>query len=345
VGSKLLWASLVLTPVALAAHYALGAGDTLVFVLAAAALVPLAWIVGESTDHLAEHTGPGIGGFVNASFGNAPELIIALIAIADGLPNVVRGSIAGSVVSNLLIVLGLAIVFGGDRKLDRRSMLLQLSLVLGALALLLAPSVPGWHGNPERHVLYVITLPVAACLLVVYLGITALNLRRHREAPRGPAAHEAWDLRVALLALGAATVATAFVSELLVRSLNAFGDALGLSQFFVAAVIVALVGNAAEHGGAIVVAKRGDMRLASEIAVSSAAQVAVFVTPVIALLSWLVGTGLPLSFRPVELATMAIAAVLVVGVVLDGESRRWEGRALVGAYALAVVWYGLAGDR
>ncbi len=344
-GSKLLWASLALTPVVLVAHYALGAGDTLVFVLSAGALVPLAWLVGRATEHVAEHTGPGIGGFVNASFGNAPELIIALIAVGDGLPNVVRGSITGSVVSNLLLVFGLAIFVGGDGELDRRSMLLQLSLVLGAVALLLAPSLPGWHGDPERHVLYVVTLPVASVLFVVYLGITALNLRRHRDAPRRPAATGAWDLRVAILALAVTTIATAFVSELLVHSLDAFGRALGLSQFFVAAVIVALVGNAAEHGGAILVAKRGEMRLASEIAVSSAAQVAVFVTPVIALLSWLVGAGLPLSFRPVEIATMAGAAALVVGVVLDGETRRWEGVTLAGAYALAAVGYGLVGDR
>src|SRR5207302_2657387 len=125
----MLWASLALTPIALAAHYAFHADATTRFVLAAAALVPLAWLIGESTEHAAEHTGPGIGGFLNASFGNAPELIIALFAIADGLPNVVRGSLTGSVVSNLLLVLGVAIIAGGDVvRLDRHSLLLQLGL-------------------------------------------------------------------------------------------------------------------------------------------------------------------------------------------------------------------------
>jgi len=345
VGTKLLWASLVLTPVVLVAHYALGLGDTPVFLLSAAALIPLAWLVGTATEHLAEHTGPGIGGFVNASFGNAPELIIALFAIGDGLPNVVRGSITGSVVSNLLLVFGLALLVGGEHSLDRRSLLVQLALVFAAVALFLVPSVPGWHGNPERHSLFLITLPVAAALLIGYLAVTIQNLRRHSERYDEEAAAGAWSLRTAIAALAAATAGTAIVSELLVHSLTAFGHALGLSEFFVSVVIVAIVGNAAEHGGAIIVARRGDMRLASEIAISSTAQVAVFVAPVIALLSWLVGRGLPLAFRPVELATMSIGSSLVTLVALRGQTRRWQGVALIGAYAAAVIWYGFAGDR
>jgi Ca2+:H+ antiporter len=345
VARKFLWGSLALTPVVLLAHYGFGVGGTAGFALAAAALVPLAWLIGEATEHVAEHTGPGIGGFVNASFGNAPELIIALFAIADGLPNVVRGSITGSVVSNILLVLGAAMIAGGEGKLDRRSTLLQLGLVAAAVLAFLVPSVPGWHGDPERHGLFLITIPIAVCLLLAYLGLTALNLRRHRAAHDAPASKGAWKLRTALAALAAATVATAFVSELLVHTLDAFGHALGLSEFFVAVVIVAIVGNAAEHGGAIVVAMRGNMELAAEIATSSSAQVAVFVTPVIALLSWLVGPGLPLAFRPVELATIALAVAAVAFAALDGRTRRREGFALVGAYALTVLWYGFAGDR
>jgi Ca2+:H+ antiporter len=345
VAEKIWWGSLVLAPVALAAHYLFGAEGTLAFVLAAAALVPLAWLIGEATEHVAEHTGPGVGGFVNASFGNAPELIIALIAIADGLPNVVRGSIAGSVVSNLLLVLGAAMLAGGDGKLDRRSTALQLGILAVAVLLFLVPSIPGWHGNPDRHALYIATIPVSACLLALYAAATIVNLRRHRAAHSAPAAASAWRLRNGLIALSAATVVTAFVSELLVHSLSAFGHALGLSQFFVAIVIVAIVGNAAEHGGAIVVARRGNMRLASEIAISSSAQVAVFVAPAIAVLSFLAGRGLPLSFRPVELATMAIAALAVAAVSVTGRSRRARGGALVGVYVLLAVWYGFAGDR
>src|SRR5919198_2907626 len=149
-GRKILWASLVLAPLTFLADL-LHAGDVALFALAAAALIPLAWLIGESTEHAAEHTGPGVGGFLNASFGNAPELIIAIFAVRDGLPNVVRGSIAGSIVSNILLVLGFAILLGGEGRLDRKSLLQQLGIVAVAVLLFLVPSIPGWHGDPDRH--------------------------------------------------------------------------------------------------------------------------------------------------------------------------------------------------
>jgi Ca2+:H+ antiporter len=315
------------------------------FVLAALALVPLAWLIGEATDHAAEHTGPGVGGFLNASFGNAPELIIALFAVGNGLPNVVRGSLTGSVVSNILLVLGIAMIAGGEGRLDRRSLVLQLVTVFVAVLVFLVPSVPGWHGNPERHPLFVVTLPVAAVLLAIYVAMTTFNLRRHRAAGREEAAAGAWSLPRSLVVLALATVATALVSEVLVHSLDAFGHAVGLSEFFIAVVIVAIVGNAAEHGGAVVIARRGNTRLATEIAVSSSAQVAVFVAPAVALLSFAVGTPLPLAFRPIELMGMGIAAAGVAFVIRDGKSHRWEGALLVGVYAGFVIWALAAGDR
>src|SRR5437870_3725348 len=210
---KILVSGLALAPLAAILRWVVEAGDVTVFCFSALALVPLAWLIGEATENVAEHTGPGIGGFLNASFGNAPELIIAFFAVGSNLPNVVRGSIAGSVVSTVLLVLGAAIVAGGDAPSDRRSIMLQAATVLAAVLL------------------------------------------------------------------------------------------------FLASVIVAIVGNAAEHGGAVVTARRGNPRLGSEIAISSATQVAVFVAPVIALLSFLVGHDLPLAFRPVELAAMGGAAI------------------------------------
>jgi Ca2+:H+ antiporter len=345
VARRLYWASFALTPVVLVARYAVHANGAALFVLAAAALTPLAFLIGEATENLAEHTGPGIGGFMNASFGNAPELLIGVFALRDGLPNVVRGTIAGSVVSTALIVLGAAIVFGGGGIIDRRSLALQVGALLAAVCLFLVPSVPGWHGDPDRHSLYLVTLPVAAVLLLLYLGTTGLNLREHWQSHTAEPAEGAWRPRTALTALAVATVATALVSDVLVESLDAFGERLGLSQFFVSAVIVALAGNAAEHGGAIVTARRGHAALAAEIAVSSSTQVAVFVAPVIALLSGLVGVGLPLAFRPVEIATMAGAALAVGIVILDGRAKRWEGFFLVAIYAAFVVLYWVAGNR
>ncbi|HET7043636.1 MAG TPA: calcium/proton exchanger, partial [Gaiellaceae bacterium] len=307
------------------------------------ALIPLAWLIGESTEHAAEHTGPGIGGFLNASFGNAPELIIALFAVADGLPGVVRGSLTGSVVSNILLVLGVAMIAGGDGKVDARSLRWQLAAVFGAVLLILIPSVPSWHGGShERHSLFLISIPVAVVLFTAYLVLTVRNLRMHHAAERDEPREHAWTLKKAIVLLGIATVATALVSEILVHSLGTFGHAVGLDEFFIAVVIIAIVGNAAEHGGAVVIARRGNTQLATEIAITSSMQVAVFLIPAVTLLSWIVGRGLPLSFRAIEVATMAGAAVFATFVIWDGRSRRWEGFLLVAVYGLAVVWYLLA---
>jgi len=342
VARTILWASLVLAPVALVADYVFHVGSTPLFLLSAAALVPLAWLIGEATDNAAEHTGPGVGGFLNASFGNAPELIIALLAVQDGLPVVVRGTITGSVVSNMLLVLGAAMIAGGRGPVDVRSLRWQLTAVTGAVVLLLVPSIPGWHGSPDRHALMVITIPVAIVLLGAYVLITVKNLRIHVDAERGEPAEEAWSLRRALIVLGAATVVTAFVSEVLVHSLQAFGKAVGLSDFFVAIVIVAIVGNAAEHGGAIVIARRGNTQLATEIAITSSMQVLLLVAPAVALISLMLSHHLTLAFTVVEIVTMGLAAILAWALVRDGDTRRWEGFALVGAYVGCVVAYWFA---
>jgi Ca2+:H+ antiporter len=349
VARKLLWASLALAPITFIIDFAFHPGDVVLFVLAAASLVPLAWMIGEATEQASEHTGPGIGGFLNASFGNAPELIIATFAIADGLPNVVRGSLAGSVISNLLLVLGVALAVGpSGRPINRNSLLLQLGLVGTAVLFFLVPSVGALNGDPDRHSLAVVTVPVAAALLVLYLVVQTMQLRgfRLREAASGREERaDAWPLPRALFALALATAATAVISEILVHSLDGFANAAGLSQFFISIVIVAVVGNAAEHGGAIVIARRGKMRLATEIAVSSSAQVALFVTPAVALLSWAVTPALPLAFRWEELGAMALATVVVAAVVFDGRTQRWEGLALVGLYGVLVVGFAFAGDR
>jgi Ca2+:H+ antiporter len=345
VARRFLWASLALAPATIAVDLTLHPGKVSLFVLSAASLIPLAWLIGESTEHAAEHTGPGIGGFLNASFGNAPELIIALFAVSDNLPHVVRGSLAGSVISNLLLVFGVTQIVGPEDELDRRSLLSQLGLTGVAVALLTVPAVLGYTGNPERHSVVVASIPVAIVLLALYLAVTGGNLRRHRLMARAAPAAGAWTLPVALAALAAATVATAFVSEILVRSLDAFAKAVGASEFFVAAVIVAIIGNAAEHGGAIVIARAGKMKLASEIAISSSAQVGLLVVPAVMLASLFFTHHLALSFRWEELAAMAGAVGLVGATIWDGHSRRWEGALLVVAYAAVAVGFLAAGNR
>jgi Ca2+:H+ antiporter len=345
---KTLWASLVLAPVTILVDKLTGAGDVALFVLAAISLIPLAWLIGEATEHAAEHTGPGIGGFLNASFGNAPELIVALFAVGADLPVVVRGSLSGSVISNLLLVYGVTQVAGPDgARIDRRSLLVQIGLVGAAVAAFVVPTVVGYTGQSERHSVVVASIPVAVVLLLLYLGVVGRNLRRHREDERdreGPA-EDAWSLRTSLVALAVATSATAWVSEILVHSLGAFATAVGLSQFFIAVVIVAIVGNAAEHGGAVLIARDGKMRLATEIAISSSAQVGLLVVPVVTLLSLLFAHHLALAFRWTELVAMAGAAVVVAATVWDGRSRRLEGMFLVAAYAAAVLGFLLGGGR
>ena len=342
---RLLVAGLALSPATLAFHWLASPSPTTEFVLAAVALVPLAWLIGEATEHAADHTGPGIGGFLNATFGNAPELIIALIALNRGLDDVVRGSLVGSVVGNLLLVLGFSLIAGRDAELDRFSTMVSLGLVGAAIALFVVPSIAGWHGDPNRHSLAVAALPVAAALLALYVVATWRSLRRHRDLHLGEDdALTGWSLPASLGALAAATVATALVAEVLVGSLEGFAARAGLSDFFVAAVIVAIVGNAAEHGGAVVVAHRGKVKLAVEIALSSSAQVAVFLIPAVVVASFAIHP-LPLSFRPIELAALG-GSLIAAGLALAaGRSSRSRGVLLVVAYAAVAVAFLAAGDR
>jgi Ca2+:H+ antiporter len=209
--------------------------------------------------------------------------------------------------------------------------------------LLLIPSVPGFHGDPDRHSLALLSIGPAIVLLALYLVVTIVGLRRreHDEGPGDPG----WSLRASLVALGIATAATAVTSEILVHSLQDFAKAAGLSEFFISIVIVAVVGNAAEHGGAVVIAHRGKMKLATQIAITSSAQVALFVLPIVLLLSFAFTHPLTLAFRPVELIGMGAAAVFVGFVISDGRSRRWEGLLLIGVYVVfAAVCFHL-GDR
>jgi Ca2+:H+ antiporter len=344
VARRLLWASLALAPITIIIDLVAHPGKVTLFILAALSLIPLAWLIGEATEHAGEHTGPRIAGLLNASFGNAPELIISIVALADNLPEVVRGSMAGSVVGNILLVLGAALLLGPDRaQLDRASLLGQLALVGAAVLLLLIPSVPGFEGDPNRHSLELLTIGPAVALLVLYLIVTFLGLRRRPEFQ--PAMGGGWSLPVALGVLAVATVATAFISEILVQSLEAFADAANLSEFFIAIIVVAIVGNAAEHGGAVVIARRGNMSLATEIAVSSSAQVGLLVIPLVALVSFAFENPLTLAFRPIEIIGMGGAAAVVAFTLRDGRSRRWEGAMLIGLYAAFAVWCLLVGDR
>ncbi|HUQ22566.1 MAG TPA: calcium/proton exchanger [Gaiellaceae bacterium] len=342
---RLLFALVGFAPVVVLLHYIVKPSETLEFVLAAAALIPLAWLIGEATEHAAEHTGPGIGGFLNATFGNAPELIIALFAVNAMDFEVVRGSLTGSVVGNLLLVLGFSLLFGGAGEIDRQSSYLSIGLVALTTLLLLVSSVPGWHGDPERDYLVNLSIPVSVVLLIVYLGLTWYSLRRHAALHMpGDGESSGWSLRFALVVLGLATVITALVAEILVGSINTFATDSGVSEFFLAAVVIAIVGNAAEHGGAVVVAYRGKIKLATEIALSSSAQVAVFLIPAVALLALLI-EPLALALREVEIAALAVSVVIASVLLADGRSSRLKGAIMILAYVGVAIGFYAAGDR
>jgi len=321
------------------------AGDLTLFVLAGAALIPLAWLIGEATDNLAHHTGPGIGGFLNASFGNAPELIIAVVALSDGLNDIVRASLVGSVAGNLLLVLGFTLLVGRKGAIDRSSVYISLGLVGFATLLVLIPSVPGFDGDPDRRSLAELSVPVAVVLLVVRIVVNRYALRRQRNL-YALVEHEpgGWPFSAALVVLGLATVVTALVSETLVGTLRSFADRTQLSEFFVAVVIVAIIGNATEHGSAVLLARRGRVKLAVEIPLASSAQIAGLLIPLVALISWSFDP-LALSFRPVELVAMGVAAVLPAVALTTGRTTRRGGAILLAAYSALVVAFYLAGDR
>jgi Ca2+:H+ antiporter len=325
----------------------LGAASKLeVFILAAAALIPLAWLIGEATDNAAYYTGPGVGGFLNATFGNAPELIIALIAVSDGLTDVVRASLVGSVAGNLLLVLGFTLLVGRQGTIDRRSAAISLGLIAFAVLMFLVVSVPGLHGDPDRRSLAELTLPFAVVLMVVRILVNRRALRRQRalQLEAEPEGERGWSFGVALAVLGAATVVTAFVTNSLVGSLESFAERADLSEFFVAVVIVAIVGNATEHGSAILLARRGRIRLATEISLASSAQVAGLLIPLVAIASWVIDP-LALSFRPIELGALAAATGLAGVVLAGGRTTRAGGALLLAAYAVLVVAFYVSGNR
>ena len=342
---KILFTSVAFAPIVVLVHYGFYPGETLDFVLAAAALIPLAWLIGEATEHAAEHTGPGIGGFLNATFGNAPELIIALFAVNAMEFEVVRGSLTGSVIGNLLLVLGFSLLFGGRGEIDRQSSFLALGLVAVTTLLLLVPSIPGWEGDPERDSLVDLSIPVSIVLLIAYVVLTWYSLRRHAALHIASDAEiTGWSLRRALVVLAAATVITAVVAEILVGSIEGFAEDFGVSEFFLAAVVIAIVGNAAEHGGAVVVAARGKIKLAAEIALASSAQVAVFLIPAVALLA-LVIEPLALALREVEIVALGVSVIVTSILLADGRSSRAKGVILIAVYVAIAVAFFLSGER
>lgn len=348
-GSWLNWL-LIFVPISVALEL-LGLPKLWLFFTSALAIIPLAGLIGESTEQLSHRVGPGVGGLLNATFGNAPELIIALFALRAGLQEVVKASISGSIIGNILLVLGLSMLVGGwQRDVQRFSRThagASAAMLFLAVVALVMPALfdLAIFGSLERTAppLESISLLVAVVLIATYLASLIFSLRTHRDlltsAPHEP---EVPRLSVpnSILLLVIATALISLESELLVDGISEATATLGLTEFFVGVVVVALVGNAAEHSTAVLVARRDKMDLAVTIAVGSSTQIALFVAPVLVFVSFFIGQPMSLVFNAFEIVGIAMSVVAISLVSLDGESNWFEGIQLLAVYlVLAIVFF------
>jgi Ca2+:H+ antiporter len=337
------------------------ADPVLVFGAAALAVIPCAAVMGEATEAIAAKTGPGIGGLLNVTFGNAPELIIAFFALLEGLQEVVKASIVGSVIGNILLVMGAAMLVGGlprdKQTFSRTAANAQSGMLMLALAALVFPAIfqlihgGGLPGVGEERVdfgseLEQLSFGVAIVLLLSYGAGLWFSLKTHRAVfnPFAEAEEEEvhhWPVRRAAIFLAISAVAVGLMSEILVGSISEASDEIGLSEFFVGVFIVAIVGNAAEHWVAVLVAAKDKMDLAVNIAIGSSAQIALFVAPVLVLASFVVGPDpMALVFNGYELGAMLFAVLIANLVTQEGESNWFEGVQLLALYAvLGLVFY------
>ncbi|MBV9580713.1 MAG: calcium/proton exchanger [Chloroflexi bacterium] len=339
---------LLALPIGLVLEF-LGASDVLVFVFSALAVVPLAGLIGGATEQVARYVGPSLGGFLNATFGNAAELIIAVLALRQGLVEVVKASLTGSLLGNVLLVLGAAMLVGGwgrERQVFNRTAVgASGGLLLLAVGALYMPDIYAETLNGDRPEnapnILLISLLVSIVMLGAYAASLVFTLKTHRPVlgAAAPEEHEPPELgrRDAVLLLAGATVLTAVAAEVLVGSIQEAATVLGLSELFVGGVVVAIVGNAAEHFSAVMFARRDHMDLSVGIALGSASQVALVVAPIAVVVSVLVGHPMVLVFDHFELGAILIAVLGACFLALDGESNWFEGTLLLAIYLIVAI--------
>jgi Ca2+:H+ antiporter len=350
----------IFIPVAIGLELA-HAGPVVIFGAAALAVIPCAAVMGEATEAIAARTGPGIGGLLNVTFGNAPELIIAFFALLEGLQEVVKASIVGSIIGNILLVMGAAMLVGGlprdKQTFSQTAAHAQSAMLMLALVALIFPAIFQLiHGGglPQVGVdevdfgsdLEKLSFGVAIVLLISYVAGLIFSLKTHRAVfnPYDDTAEEEthhWPVRRAAVYLALAAVAVGVMSEILVGSITEASEDIGLSEFFVGVFVVAIVGNAAEHWVAVLVAAKDKMDLAVNIAIGSSAQIALCVAPLLVLASFVVGDHpMALVFNGYELGALLFAVLIANLVTQDGESNWFEGVQLLALYAvLGLVFY------
>lgn len=334
---------LVLVPVSLAADL-LFHNELLTFLTAAGAILPLAGLIGEGTEELAVHAGPRVGGLLNATFGNVTELIIAIFLVLDDEIDVVKASLTGSILGNLLLVLGLSFLVGGlrhrEQSFNAQAAGVHASSLILAVIGLLMPALfvltTGQHDFIEREV---VSASVAVVLMVLYVLALVFVMVTHEHLFRTPSHDEQprWSRKRALGVLVGATVLVALEAELLVGALEPALEDLGLSKFFVGLILVPIIGNAAEHSSAVLFAARNKVDVTLEIAIGSSTQVALFVAPVLVFISLAVGHPMDFVFTTFEVAAVGLSTLIVAVISSDGKSNWLEGAQLIAAYLIIAI--------
>ncbi len=347
---------LLAVPLAFAIYYVPAwKNETLLFIITGIAIIPLAGWMGRATEHLGARAGHGIGGLLNATFGNAAELIIALMALSHGLIGVVKASITGSIIGNILLVLGASILAGGTRfprqtfnqtaaRISATSLsLAAIGLIIPTIFHLSADRRPGgWSPQAEQN----LSMAIATVLFITYILWLVFTLITHKElfvgqgfGKDGDQEGTAWSVAKAITILALATMLVAFMSEFLVGSVEAARESLGLTEVFVGVIVVAIIGNAAEHSTAVLAALKNKMDLSLGIAIGSSLQIALFVTPVLIFASYLFGQPMNLEFSLPEIAAVGLAVWIVAAISGDGECNWLEGVQLLSVYIIIAILF------
>lgn len=347
---------LVFVPIAVGFEHFAPSNHIAIFFFACAAIIPLAGWMGRATEHLAEKAGEGVGGFLNATFGNAAEMIIAIMALRKGLDSVVKASLTGSILGNILLVLGAAVLSGGfkypSQRFNATAARSQSTMLILAAVALIAPAgfhhLSGLSASTGKLVEGRLSFDISLVLLATYACGLIFSLHTHKGLFAGEGGHghpaeggKAWSVGKSVAILAAATSMVAWMSEILVGSVEATAKDLGMTQVFIGVVVVAIIGNAAEHSTAIFAAMRNRMDLSIGIAIGSSVQIAMFVAPFLVLLSYVIAPHpMDLVFSVPEVLAVALAVAISGQIASDGESNWLEGVQLLAVYViLALVFY------
>jgi Ca2+:H+ antiporter len=355
--SSAIYFLLVFVPIAAALEFA-HADHIVMFVVAAIALIPLAKLIGDSTEHLAVHYGATTGSLLNVTFGNAAEIIIAVVAINAGLLDLVKASITGAILGNILLIFGLSMIAGGLRSKDQvfsrenvgiQSSMLFIAIIGLAVPTIMAATILQPTGAENEEKMQFLSDSLAFILLAVYgLGIvftffTHKHLFTQPTVEEEHEVHGHWSKKKSFILLAASMAGVIFVSEILVGSVEATGEELGFGELFVGAIIVGIVGNAAEHSSAILLARKGKTELAIGIAAGSGTQIALFVVPVLVIAGIMLGQPFTLEFTVLELVTLFLGAIILNLIVHDGRSNWFEGMMLTAVYIIIAIAFFFAG--